>query len=79
MTLTNLIILSAGTLLLIYFSWIASIREKRCHGTYRFFAFESILLIILMNYPVWFKHVLSVNQIISWQSSTSSHCSLRQG
>ncbi len=66
MTLTNLIILIAGTLLLISLSWIASIREKRYHGIYRFFAFESIFLIVLMNYRVWFKHVLFVNQIISW-------------
>lgn len=62
----NLIILIAGTLLLIYFSWIASIREKRYHGIYRFFAFESIFLLVLMNYPVWFKHVLSLQQVISW-------------
>jgi protein-S-isoprenylcysteine O-methyltransferase Ste14 len=62
----NLIILIAGTLLLIYFSWVASIREKRYHGIYRFFAFESIFLLVLMNYPEWFKHVFAVNQIISW-------------
>jgi len=62
----NLIILIAGTILLIYFSWIASIREKRYHGIYRFFAFESIFLIVLLNYPVWFRNVLSVNQMISW-------------
>jgi len=61
-----LIILIAGTILLIYFSWIASIRGKRYHGIYRFFAFESIFLIVLLNYPVWFRNVLSVNQMISW-------------
>ncbi len=63
---TILLILIAGTILLIYFSWIASIREKRYHGIYRFFSFESIFLLVLLNYPVWFKHVFAVNQIISW-------------
>ena len=66
MNLTTLIIFIAGTLLLIYLTWIASIKEKRYHGIYRFFSFESILLLVLLNYPVWFKHVFTVRQIISW-------------
>ena len=66
MTLTNLIILTAGTLLLIYISWFFSIKEKRYHGIYRFFAFESILVLVLLNASVWFKNPFSINQIISW-------------
>jgi len=66
MNLTNLIILISGTLFLIYFSWIVSIKEKRYHGIYRFFSFESIFLICLFNAPEWFKNVLSLHQIISW-------------
>ena len=66
MNTVALIILIAGTLLLIYLSWIASIKEKRYHGIYRFFSFESIFLLVLLNYPVWFNHVLALKQIISW-------------
>lgn len=66
MNTISLIILIAGTLLLIYLSWIASIREKRYHGIYRFFSFEFIFLLVLLNYPVWFRHVFAVHQIISW-------------
>ncbi len=66
MNLTILIILIAGTLLFLYLSWIASIREKRYHGIYRFFSFESILVIVLLNSSAWFKNVLTAQQIISW-------------
>ena len=66
MTSANLIILIAGTLFLIYFSWIVSIKEKRYHGIYRFFSFESIFIICFLNTPDWFKDVLSPQQIISW-------------
>lgn len=62
----TLIILIAGTLILIYLSWIASVKGKRYHGIYRFFAFESIFLLVLMNYPVWFRDSFTVNQVISW-------------
>ena len=61
-----LILLIAGTLLLIYLSWIASVKEKRYHGIYRFFSFESIFLIVLLNYQSWFRNALSTQQIISW-------------
>lgn len=66
MSLTTLIIFITGTLLLLYLSWVASIKEKRYHGIYRFFSFESIFVIVLLNASVWFKNVLSLQQIISW-------------
>jgi protein-S-isoprenylcysteine O-methyltransferase Ste14 len=43
-----------------------SLRGKRYHGIARFFAFESILVLILLNYPVWFKDPFSLHQVISW-------------
>jgi len=43
-----------------------SIREKRYHGISRFFSFESIFIMFLLNYKFWFRDVLSWNQIISW-------------
>jgi len=62
----RLLILILGTLFIIWFSWWASIKEKRYHGLYRFFSFESILLLILHNYPFWFINPFSVLQCISW-------------
>lgn len=38
----------------------------RSHGFYRFFAFESILALILLNAAQWFINPFSTHQIISW-------------
>jgi protein-S-isoprenylcysteine O-methyltransferase Ste14 len=55
----------AATLLLLYISR-ASLRKPRSHGFYRFFAWEAILGLTLINVPLWFRHWLSWNQIVSW-------------
>lgn len=62
----NIIALSSGTIIIAVFSWFFSIRDKRYHGITRFFSFESIFLLVLLNYKVWFKDPFSVTQIISW-------------
>jgi protein-S-isoprenylcysteine O-methyltransferase Ste14 len=62
----NLYILIAGTILIIAFSWFFSIKYKRYHGIARFFAFESIFILVLLNYKVWFRDPFSFPQIISW-------------
>ena len=36
------------------------------HGFYRFFAFESALVLILLNLENWFRDPFSVHQIVSW-------------
>lgn len=36
------------------------------HEIYRFFSLVSIFVLILLNYPGWFKNILSTFQIISW-------------
>jgi len=46
-------------------SW-TSFRDLRAHGFWRFFAFESILLLTLVNIDVWFNDPLSIRQIASW-------------
>lgn len=46
-------------------SW-ASLRDLRSHGFYRFFAFESILALILLNVEHWFSDPFSPRQIASW-------------
>jgi protein-S-isoprenylcysteine O-methyltransferase Ste14 len=53
------------TLLLGYISR-ASLRDQRSHGFYRFFAWEAILAIILLNLNVWISNWLAWYQIISW-------------
>ena len=60
--LTIYIILSIG---LVVWSW-KSLRNRRLHGFYRFFTFESVLAIIIINAKTWFTNPLSVLQIISW-------------
>ncbi len=56
------VIASAGIIAL---SWHA-LRDGRSHGFYRFFAFECILILVLLNRNVWFHDPLSSAQIISW-------------
>ena len=62
----QLILFFAGTLFLIFISWWISLKSKRYHGIARFFSFESILVLTLLNYPLWLKDPFSVNQIMSW-------------
>jgi len=53
------------TLLLLYVSR-ASLLRPRSHGFFRFFAWEAIVGLLLLNAPLWFRRWLSWNQIISW-------------
>jgi protein-S-isoprenylcysteine O-methyltransferase Ste14 len=46
-------------------SW-SSLRDPRSHGFFRFFAFESILALTLLNLKYWFRDPFSPLQIISW-------------
>jgi len=65
-TLGTIIFFTAGTLLIAWYTWWMSLREKRYHGIYRFFAFESILAIFMLNWPFWFRDPFSPLQIASW-------------
>jgi protein-S-isoprenylcysteine O-methyltransferase Ste14 len=56
------LLLSAG---LIYISR-ASLRAPRSHGFYRFFAWEFIVALFLLNIDVWFQAPFSWHQLISW-------------
>lgn len=62
----NYIVLITGTVLIVLFSWFLSIKYKRYHGIARFFAFESIFILVLLNYKVWFINPFSILQLISW-------------
>lgn len=62
----NPAIIIPGTILIIIFSWFLSIKHKRYHGIARFFSFESIFILVLINSYVWFKNPFSIFQVISW-------------
>ena len=55
----NYLIIIAGTILIILFSWFLSVKYKRYHGIARFFAFESVFILVLLNIKVWFVNPFS--------------------
>ena len=54
-----------GTAALLYVSREA-LKRPGSHGFYRFFAWECILLLVLMNLPVWGDDPLAPHQLLSW-------------
>jgi len=56
------VILTAGIIVL---SW-SSLRDPSSHGFYRFFAFEGILGLTMLNLPNWFEDPFSARQLSSW-------------
>lgn len=60
--LTFFVIASLGIL---YISR-SSLRSFNLHGFYRFFAWELILVLVLLNLRVWFKDPFALYQIVSW-------------
>ena len=43
-----------------------SLRDLRSHGFYRFFAWESMLALFVINMSYWFYQPFAWNQIIAW-------------
>ena len=43
-----------------------SLKSYRYHGFYRFFTWESVLILILLNTEFWFDDPFSISQIFSW-------------
>jgi protein-S-isoprenylcysteine O-methyltransferase Ste14 len=62
----NYITLIIGTIAILVFSWFLSIKHKRYHGIARFFSFESIFILLILNVRGWFTDPFSVTHIISW-------------
>jgi protein-S-isoprenylcysteine O-methyltransferase Ste14 len=54
-----------GSALCLYISR-KPLRNPRCHGFYRFFAFEAILLILILNLPHWHANPGAPYQLFSW-------------
>jgi protein-S-isoprenylcysteine O-methyltransferase Ste14 len=58
--------LIVGTVFFAWVTWQVSLRERRYHGIYRFFSFETILLLVIFNASTWFDDPFSMRQIVSW-------------
>jgi protein-S-isoprenylcysteine O-methyltransferase Ste14 len=61
----KLILFVVASVGLVYISR-TSLRAPGSHGFYRFFAWEFILALFLLNVDVWFSDLFSWNQLISW-------------
>jgi protein-S-isoprenylcysteine O-methyltransferase Ste14 len=62
----NSFVVAAGTAIIVVISWFLSIKHGRYHGIARFFAFESVFLLFLLNYRVWFSDPFSPVHLFSW-------------
>jgi protein-S-isoprenylcysteine O-methyltransferase Ste14 len=58
-------VLAIATACLVYISRV-SLLKPGSHGFYRFFAWEAILALLLLNGPVWFHQPTAWHQLISW-------------
>ena len=65
-------LLAIVTLLLLFVSWHVSLKAGRYHGVYRFVSFETIVILVLLNWRTWFADPFSVRQIASWILLTGS-------
>jgi protein-S-isoprenylcysteine O-methyltransferase Ste14 len=63
--MSKLIVFIIASGILIYISR-ASLHQPGSHGFYRFFAWESILLLFLLNVEKWFVDPISWHQLIAW-------------
>ncbi|MCP4566562.1 MAG: isoprenylcysteine carboxylmethyltransferase family protein [FCB group bacterium] len=61
----KIIIFMVATIIFVYVSR-KSLSNIRSHGFYRFFAWESILVLVLMNVEFWFEKPFHPMQLLSW-------------
>jgi protein-S-isoprenylcysteine O-methyltransferase Ste14 len=66
------VVFALATIALVVLSWRVSIKAKRYHGLCRFFAFEAILALFLLNVPFWFDDPFSIPHVLSWLFLTAS-------
>jgi protein-S-isoprenylcysteine O-methyltransferase Ste14 len=62
-------------------TWVSrsSLLNIQFHGFYRFFAWETILILFLVNMNYWFVDPISLRQIISWSFLIVSTLLIYQG
>ena len=63
--MTQWILFAVGSIIITAISW-KSLRKPGSHGFYRFFAWEIILGLFLVNVKFWFYKPFVWNQIIAW-------------
>ncbi len=56
-----------------------SLRQPRAHGFWRFWAWEAIAALVVVNAPVWFRAPLAWHQLISWTLLSASLIPLALG
>ena len=61
----RIILFIVCTLFFLRISWRA-LKNPGSHGFYRFFVFEGILLLVLLNHPYWFSEPFSPQHLLSW-------------
>ena len=61
----RVVLFFAASIAILPLSW-RSLRDLRTHGFYRFFAFETLLALILLNAPLWFRDPFSPRQLLAW-------------
>lgn len=61
----RLIVFAVLSVPLVALSWKA-LKKPGSHGFYRFFLWECILALFLLNYQAWFVRPFSWHQILSW-------------
>lgn len=76
-SLVRWLLLAVLSLVFLKISW-KPLHNQRCHGFYRFFAFEGILFLVLLNYPFWFVDRYSPHQVVSWMVLAASLCFVLQ-
>jgi len=64
-TVFSWIFFGIGSIILIVISW-RSLNNPRSHGFYRFFAWECILILFVLNAKYWFKNPFAWYQLIAW-------------
>ena len=74
----DLIFFIAGTLVLLWFSR-QPLRHPGAHGFYRFFAWEAILGLVVLNYRIWGEQPFSPHQMVSWVFIAASIYLVHQG
>jgi protein-S-isoprenylcysteine O-methyltransferase Ste14 len=66
------ITLAVLTLANLWFNWWISLRQKRYHGIFRLVSFECIILLVILQIPVWFRDPFIWYQVFSWILLTGS-------